>query len=89
MGRRRENDKNDERGGKNKRNAMVVVVVVWLYYSESCVEINVECGVDAGSMWWRVIQTKKITKKKRVSLPSPSLICTICAPNIIEPELGQ
>ena len=26
---------------------------------------------------------------KRASLPSHSLICTICAPRVIEPELGQ
>ena len=26
---------------------------------------------------------------KRASLPSHSLICTICAPRIIEPKLGQ
>ena len=26
---------------------------------------------------------------KGASLPSHSLICTICAPRIIEPELGQ
>ena len=51
---------------KNNRNVVVVVVVVvvWLYYSQRCVEVNVECGVVTGSMWWRVIQTKKQIKKK-------------------------
>ena len=86
-GRRRKTRKTIKmrRRRKNNRN---VVVVVWLYYSQRRVEINVECGVVTGSMWRRVIQTKK-QNIKRVSLPSPSLICTICAPNIIEPELGH
>ena len=73
---------------RRKNNRNVVVVVVWLYYSQRCVEIDVECGAVTGSMWWRVIQTKK-QNKKIVSLPSPSLICVFCVPNIIEPELGQ
>ena len=48
---------------ENNRNVMMVVVeveennisvvVVWLCYSRSCVEINIEYGVDVGSMWWR------------------------------------
>ena len=32
---------------------VVVVVVEWLCYSRSCVEINIEYGVDVGSMWGR------------------------------------
>ena len=48
-----------EVGGEENNRNVVVVVVVWLYYSQSCVEIYVECGVVAGSMWWRVIQTKE------------------------------
>ena len=87
-GRSRKRRKTIKMRRRRKNNKNEVVVVVWLYYSQRCVEVNVECGVVTGSMWWRVIQTKKQIKK-RVSLPSPSLICTICAPNIIEPELGQ
>ena len=87
-GRRRKRRKTIKMRRRRKNNRNVVVVVVWLYYSQRCVEIDVECGVVTGSMWWRVIQTKK-QNKKIVSLPSPSLICVFCVPNIIEPELGQ
>ena len=53
--------------------------------------------------WWRKRENDKneeeeyegwVSKtlpfvQKRASLSSPSLICTICAPRIIEPEIGQ
>ena len=38
---------------KEENNIKVVVVVKWLCYSRSCVEINIEYGVDVGSMWGR------------------------------------
>ena len=38
---------------EEENNIKVVVVVEWLCYSRSCVEINIEYGVDVGSMWCR------------------------------------
>ena len=56
----------------NNRNLMVVV---WLCYSSSCIEINFGCGLDVGSMkgrrgvdvglmWWRENRNKLIVEEQ-------------------------
>ena len=54
------------------------------------------CGVDIGSIMskqeWRESENLCFVcffLKERASLPSSSLLCTICAPRTSEPELVQ
>ena len=48
------------------------------------------CGVDQGSkMSKKERRERDFFFKERASLPSSSLLCTVCAPRTSEPELVQ
>ena len=53
--------------------------------------MSARCGVDKGSKMSKNErrESKIFFFKERASLPSSSLLCTICAPRTSEPELVQ